>query len=220
MADDYAEIDRLNRDRWNAAHLTGNQGALSGSSPKAVLDYHGLTSKIKPNTIVLDIGVGTGIMAHHLASLRCVVDCLDVADAAAETVRGVCRRFYRSDAITSLPTDEYDVATSQLVIQHMCERNLREQIEHVFRSLRPGGVYSMHWAGATEGPLNNDPGEIPPGRDGSMCRSPEYALTILQDVLGSQRHQFCVLPEKVNWPQFGSYWYWIHLGKPAEERAE
>jgi len=210
----FSEIDSRNREAWNAAHRAHHEGALSGSDPQGVLRHHGLEEAVRPGLTVLDIGVGLGGMSQYLHGRECVVDALDVADAAEETVRPYVRRFYLAQDIDTLPSDEYDLAISMIVAQHMSERNLRRQIKHVFRALKPGGMFSLHLAGATEGPLNNLPGEIPSGMDGAMCRSPEYALAMIGDVL-RDGYSAIVTDLRMEWPQFKSYWYFVHIGKDS-----
>lgn len=209
---DFTEIDAKNRDAWNAAHAVHHEGALSGSDPKEVLDHHRIAGHVRPGIVVLDIGIGQGGMAKHLVSQGCTVDSLDVSDEAAKTVAGTSRGFYLADDIDTLPSGEYDMAISHLVAQHMCERNLRKQIANVFRALKPGGMFSLHLAGATEGPLNNLTCEIPSGMDGAMCRDPEYAESMIRDVLQSG-FSLKVLDHRMEWPQFKSYWYFVHVIK-------
>ena len=209
------EEDCTNREAWNACHDVRHSGALSGSPPKEVLSHHQIADLMRPGLTVLDIGVGLGGMARYLSAAGCVVDCLDVADKAAETVRGYARNFYIAKDIETLPSDEYDLAISMLVAQHMCERNLRKQIKEVFRALKPSGRFSLHLAGATEGPLNNLAGSIPPGMDGAMCRDPSYALAMIGDELKGG----CVLrllEHRMKWPQFKSYWYFVWIDKEKQ----
>jgi len=212
LSDD--EMDQENCRRWNAAHKVHHPDALSGSDPIEVLEHHRVSHLIRPGLIVLDIGVGLGGMSRHLHACDCVVDALDAADLAEQVIHSYIRRFYLAEQISELPSLEYDLAVSQLVAQHMCERNLRDQIFHVGRSLRLEGIFSLHLAGATEGPLNNLPGPIPPGMDGAMCRDPDYAINMIYDVLPTG-YAINVLPHRMEWPQFKSYWYFVHITRGA-----
>lgn len=208
-------IDTRNRISWNAAHAAHHEGALSGSLPEEVLSHHQISYIIHPRLVILDIGVGLGGMSEYLHSQKCTVDALDVADEAEQTVKQFIRRFYVAENIQNLPMKEYDLALSMIVAQHMCERNLRKQIYYVFRSLKPNGLFSLHLAGATEGPLNNLPDEIPVGMDGAMCRDPEYALAIIHDVIKTG-YRAVVLDHRMDWPQFKSYWYFVHITKEED----
>ena len=208
--------DIRNREAWNACHRAQHEGALSGSDAEEVLRHHRIADMIRPGLVVLDIGVGLGGMSRYLHSRGCIVDALDVADVAEKTVRAYVSRFYVAADIETLTANTYDLAISMIVAQHMCERNLREQIKHVGRALKPGGLFSLHLAGATEGPLNNLPGPIPSGMDGAMCRDPEYALAMIADVLGTG-YTASVLEHRMHWPKFKSYWYWVRILKGKAE---
>lgn len=208
------EIDIANRQNWNGVHVIRHDGALSGSPALEVLNHHRI-SRVWSREKILDIGVGLGGMAEYLHSQDCVVDCLDVADEAEKTVRPFCRRFYLAENIETLPSDEYDLAISMLVAQHMCERNLRRQIREVYRSLKPGAMYSLHLAGAMEDGKNNLAGEIPSGMDGAMCRTPDYALAMIHDE--APKSDVTILGTWSPWIQFRSYWYFVHIVKPTCE---
>ena len=211
---DLAEIDRRNREAWDKSHAAHHPGALSGSGAEEVLQHHRISHLVRPGLVVLDIGVGLGGMSKYLSEQRCVVDALDVSAVARETVAAYVRDFYLAEEIESLPANEYDLAISMIVSQHMCERNLRRQVREVFRSLKPGGTFALHLAGATEGTLNNLVCEIPSGMDGAMCRDPECALGMIRDVLQGG-YQAVLLDHRMNWPQFKSYWYFVHIQKVA-----
>jgi len=204
--------DKKTRDRWNGVHRVHHPGALSGSDPLIVLQQHLVAHMIRSGLVTLDIGVGLGGMSRHLHSQGCVVDALDVADTAEETVREYIRNFYVADDIITLPNNEYNLAISNIVAQHMNEKNLRDQIQHVFRALKPGGLFSLHMAGATESHLSNITGPIPKGMDGAMCRDPEYALAMIDDVIKTG-YNARMLAHQMAWPQYKSYWYFIHITK-------
>ena len=203
------------RERWNAAHAAHSLGALSGSIPEEVLSHHGMTQFIRRGLIVLDIGVGLGNMAKYLRSRGCIVDALDVADKAEAAVKEHIRRFYLADSINQLPSRQYDLAISQIVAQHQAEDSLREQIKYVVRALKPGGVFSLHMAGASEGGFANDlTGPIPVGMDGAMCRTPEYAIKLARSA--AEGCQVVEVGKRMMWPQFKSYWYFLHIIKERE----
>jgi len=211
------EEDYKTRERWNGAHNAHNTGALSGSPAEEVFRHHHLTELIKPNIVVLDIGVGLGQMSQCLSEMGCIVDALDVADAAEATVKDYIRNFYLDEHCNKLPTEEYDVAISHIVAQHQTERMIKRQVKEVFRALKPGGVFSLHSAVSTDekNVPNNIPGPIPPGRDGAMCRTTDHFRAMIEQVLrdefGLQGWAVKLLRHVVNWPEFGSRWYFVHI---------
>jgi len=211
-------------ERWNRVHearhlgtiTDKDPGALSGSSAESVLEYHQVADLICPGLIVLDIGVGMGNMSRYLHSCLCHVDAMDVADKAETTVQGYVHRFYPVRDIQSLSANKYDLAISMIVAQHMSDENLRQQISHVFRALKPGGIFSLHLAGATRPYMNNIAGPIPAGKDGAMCRTPDYAIDLVGDVLENQPHGLKLLDRRMQWPKFNSYWYFLRITKEGE----
>lgn len=216
------------RVHWNEIHREAAAGgkaaqeALTGSDAATTLAQHSVNPRAE--TRVLDIGVGMGQMVRHLASLGCVVDCLDVADAGTKTVTPWARRFYAVKDIHMLPSREYDLALSHLTAQHMADPDLREQISEVGRALKPGGLFSLQLEGGYVPEMENYRGDdIPQGFDGAMCRTPEYALSMIAEVLGpgytasltANRLNFPAMPpesdEYRHGRQYDCYWYFIHI---------
>jgi len=84
-----------------------------------------IADQISTHSVVLDIGCSTGMMGRHLALQKgCVVDGVDIDEAALEN----CRPVYRKVAIRNLETDEltdvfrqeaYDFIVVADVIEHL-----------------------------------------------------------------------------------------------------
>jgi SAM-dependent methyltransferase len=202
------------RERWNACHVDGGIGPLTGSDPRLVLQYHALDKVQFRGLNVLDIGIGKGGMAHHLSELGATVDSMDIADEAEKTVHDCIRRFYHADC-PSLPECEYDFAISHLVAQHQWDRQLKEQIRDVFDALKPGGIFSLHLAGFVDPVRNNyDVEGIPVGLDGSMGRTRERSLAIIWEALGSG-YTVKEVGKQMDWPHYQSYWYFFHIRKES-----
>jgi len=216
-------LPRDGRERWNRVHEAyqsgalpvSDPGALSGSPAVEVLSHHGVAEMICPGLVVLDIGVGLGGMSKYLQESLCIVDALDVADAAEKTVASCARKFYAARDIADLPEDEYDLALSMIVSQHMCDADLRKQVKYVVRALKPGGLFSLHLAGATDAENNNIPGLIPQGKDGAMCRTEDYALELIGGAVDGA-YTAEVTARRMEFPQFGSYWYFIHIRRGTD----
>lgn len=206
-----AEREKI-RSNWNDVHKRfrqrerGARDALSGSGPKNMLENHGLP--VPTGGTVLDIGVGHGLASRYFHERGCIVDALDIADEACDTVSGIVRSFYTSPA--DLPRDEYTLAVSQLVVQHMPEDLLREQIRHLGPALRPGGIASLQFAGSHIPGEDNWTCPIPSGFDGRMCRSPEYALALVREELLTG-FTVSLAGKRMEWPQFKSYWYFVRI---------
>jgi SAM-dependent methyltransferase len=206
-ADEYA----VRAAAWNQAHTVKDADALSGSDPAEMLRHHQVEHLVRPGARVLDIGVGLGYAARMFRERECIVDALDIAEKAEAQVRPWIRNFYLHDRLDLLPVAEYDLAVSHLVAQHMAEPDLLAQVVSVARALHPGGMFSLHLAGSTIDSENNwDRPDIPPGFDGRMCRTPAYMLDIILKLLppGYWANR---LGRVMDWPEFKSYWFWIHI---------
>jgi SAM-dependent methyltransferase len=132
-------------------------------------------------------------------------------------VRPWVNRFFLADELALLPSSHYDLAISHLTAQHMTDEDLREQIREVTRALKVGGIFSLHLAGSRISGEDNIEGPIPEGFDGRMCRSPEYTLEMMLKEVPSRgrKYEFHLLDKIMEWPEFKSYWHWIHVRREA-----
>jgi cyclopropane fatty-acyl-phospholipid synthase-like methyltransferase len=144
---------------WDEKHelynKTGNIQMLSGSSLQQVRSFLCLDNLLKNNPTVLYIGVGTGQDTKELVQEGCTVDALDISSVALNRVVGVARDVYLASDIESLPEKAYDLAISHFVAQHMCDEDLKAQIEAVMPSLKNDGVFALHFVVVTEPGIQN-----------------------------------------------------------------
>jgi SAM-dependent methyltransferase len=131
---------------WEDAHINNTRLWLTGSGVQEVWGYMGILDRITPNLKVLNIGVGLGVETNQLSSKKVIIDALDISEAALNRVKGVARKCYLASAIDELPVDEYDIAVSHLVTQHINDATLADQIKYVVRSLKPDGILAMQFA--------------------------------------------------------------------------
>jgi SAM-dependent methyltransferase len=202
--------NREARKRWNSAHESVDEGALSGQDPAEMLRHHGLVEHMHPGMTILDIGVGRGYAARYFREAHsAVVDCMDIADRAHEVVAPWCRRFILAGR-DELYSEEYDLAVSHLTAQHMSDRQLRAQVKAVGHALKPGGIFSLHLAGSDRLGEEDLRGPIPEGMDGRMCRSKPYMLELVQEELGDG-WTASFAGREIAWPAFESRWYFMHV---------
>lgn len=199
----------MTRAAWDGWH---SRGEVESTSPEALLHLHEVV--ISPGMVFLDVGVGVGAMAKAAVEWGAVVDALDVSEVAGQQLSGVVRRFYLAAEIEELPTEEYDLALSHLVAQHMLDQELRQQSEHIYRALRPGGVFTIQFAGSDQGAADR----LLPSTDcvGHMVRSPDEAFQCLHHRPGEAR----LIRDPERWADtntgIATYYYYIHVTKGQE----
>jgi hypothetical protein len=132
-------------ENWENAHRTRDVASLSGHS----LEVHLQALQVSPakSDCVLCIGVGTGEWIRDLDAKKWS---LDIAQCAEQTaiLSGVSGNWSEAEF---LPRDFFDLAMSLWVAPHMTDAELQEQIKHVIRSLKPGGVFALQYHGANGG---------------------------------------------------------------------
>ena len=205
-------------EEWEAVHrgLSPLSATfLSSSDPQTVLEAHGVY--VYPGDRVLDIGVGIGDMAKHLHQCGCEVDALDIVESARDAVDQYVKEFYITP--TALVRSTYDLAISNLVTQHITDSELAKQVSHVFRSLKPGGVLSMQCAGSYGSILANDQTSVSVELllNGSVTRSYAYTTAIIEKAIRGKKE--IVLTEGPRFPEYESYWYYLHISKPRRKAS-
>lgn len=206
------------KDFWEDAHKNNEELWLTGSYLQQIWEPMLILPYIKPGLKVLNIGVGLGRDTHELHTKDVIVDVLDISEIALERVKSITRNRYLSSNLPEIPTNEYDIAVSHLVTQHMNDEDLIEQINHVIRSLKPNGIFAMQFAFID----NNQEDQkelnrvyknvlyIPTDKKGHMFRT----LPKMKDIVESQCHG------KISWvSNVRTYtttpikWYYIHITK-------
>ncbi len=131
---------------WEDTHINNVKMWLTGSGVKEVWGYMNIIDRIVPQLTVLNIGVGLGVETTELAKEKVTIDVLDISEAALNRVKNITRKGYLASSIEELPINEYDIAVSHLVTQHINDATLADQIKYVVRSLKPYGLFAMQFA--------------------------------------------------------------------------
>jgi len=140
---------------WESQHQKDEALWLTGSLGPEVWEYLGIEDRIRPGASVLNIGVGLGHCTRALVDRGCQVDVLDIASSALDRVKDVARKGWLVSDLPLLPANCMDLAISNLVAQHMNNRDLLVQLRAVIQSLKPEGVFAMQFAYALDGALND-----------------------------------------------------------------
>jgi 2-polyprenyl-3-methyl-5-hydroxy-6-metoxy-1,4-benzoquinol methylase len=163
---------------WNRAHETDHAYWLTGSPGPEVWARLGVEELLVPGAQALNIGVGLGRCTRDLAERGCAVSVLDISPAAVERVSDVAAG-YLADNLSSLPSGRFDVALSHLVAQHMSDADLSDQIHHVLRSLKPGGIFAMQYANHKFGVADDQPQSLDMLKGGSICRQEDQMAALV-----------------------------------------
>lgn len=195
---------------WDHHHqLKGNYRFwLTGSRGPKVWNYLNISRFIRPHEVVLNIGVGLGYCTRRLADKKCVVHALDISPQALARVEAFTARTWLPAHIPDLPESTFDLAISNLVTQHMADKDLLQQISGVTRSLKTDGIFAMQFAFARD-PAKNDLAE--PAEElikcGGVCRSLAGMARLVSQAGGD-----IIWANRIGlFPQYDSGWYAIHI---------
>ena len=201
------------REWWDYHHESRGdyQQWLTGSAGPEVWRNLNIDKLIKPDKVVLNIGVGLGYCTRELARRKCVVHALDISPVALRRVEPFTAKTWLPSTLLDIPENTFDLAISNLVTQHMADEDLLEQISGVLKSLKPTGVFAMQFAFALDkkqNDLTNPSAELI--KTGGVGRSLE-GMTCLVDRAGGS----IVWASRIAlFPHMGSGWYAIHIVRP------
>lgn len=210
------------RENWQRYHQEQKVTALTGSGLDSYHRYHGLTPRsYAPGTVVLEVGVGLGRAVREAFKMGCRVSVLDICRRALETVNDVCDGLYLHEEIDKLPSDTFDLITHHLVTQHMSDGDLKDQLPHLIRALKPIGRLHIQWAGS-DVPGENDltdsivgeegkPDEIntPSMMGGRMVRSERHATELIEAAGG----RVVRITDRRSWKQYASTWFSMEVAR-------
>jgi hypothetical protein len=184
---------------------------LTGSRGPEVWDYLNISRFIQPNKVVLNIGVGLGHCTKKLAERECIVHALDVSPQALARVEAFTARTWLPSSLSNMPENTFDLAISNLVTQHMADKDLLQQISGVVKSLKVEGILAMQFAFARD-PAKNDLAD--PSEElikcGGVCRSLEGMARLVSQAGGD-----IIWANRIGlFPNYGSGWYAIHIVRP------
>jgi len=199
---------------WDLNHQEKNEQYklwLTGSAGPDVWEYLGVRDRVRPNAVILNVGVGLGHCTRRLAAQGCIVHALDISGTALEKVKDVTAGSWLPSTLSQLPCFLFDLVISNLVAQHMTDKDLEDQIRHMIPALKQDGIIAMQFACMLEPSLND---------------SADVALSVLkQGGVGRSVSRYCLLAERAGaivlrmeriavFGEYGSVWYCAHLARP------
>lgn len=130
---------------WDSAHSQNKLRWLSGYQGSEIWRRLEVEERIRPNAVVLNIGVGLGYCTRDLWARGCKVTALDISPIALQRIADIAVPWNASE-VHSLPARSFDLALSHLVTQHMLPSDLSAQLHAVIRALKPDGVFAMQFS--------------------------------------------------------------------------
>jgi len=197
---------------WEDAHINNTKLWLTGSGVEEVWGYMNIIDRIEPNLMVLNIGVGLGVETTELTKKGVIIDVLDISEAAINRVKNITRKGYLASSIEELPINEYDIAVSHLVTQHINDATLADQIKYVVRSLKPDGIFAMQFAFLQDFDYEGKYDQIQnedSQRGGGVVRS----LDNIKKIVTSNGGQITWVSEIRNYDHTPTKWMYVHIKK-------
>lgn len=134
---------------WAAQHRQQNRYWLSHTTPSEVLTFHDVARMlVEPGRRVIDVGVGTGVMAAYLRSTGTVdrLLCVDLVPEAQSAVAEFCDQFTLTSELQSCRPFGADLAVCHLVTQHCDDDAVVALLAGLLRNLKPTGILSVQFA--------------------------------------------------------------------------
>ena len=176
---------------WKEIHQVRDRGMLSGSQPRAVLNYHKILHSELAGKAVIDVGVGMGVMARHLWKIGATrVIGVDVVPEALVQLEHRTGRYL----VEQLPVfPPADCAICHLVMQHCNDELMAATLKGIHDSLNPGSWLSVQFAGATA--------TVPGDRGDVVWRSKGECRKFSEDA------GFKILSSNLQWTHGPVEWY-------------
>jgi SAM-dependent methyltransferase len=138
---------------WEVAHAKKIALYLTDSNAGMVLEYHDVLHTVaRGSGTFMDVGVGTGRMATHIARLpkwrlvMCDVSTTGLRNAEAKYEAKARRDDHVALYPADLPHEGVDLAVAHLVAQHLDDGELTYLLRGIVGSLKTSGLASIQFA--------------------------------------------------------------------------
>ena len=175
--------------------------------PAETFDRLEVTSELKRKYLrILNIGVGEGYCTHYLSGQGHTVDVLDISETALKKVEQITSNQFANPNL--LPKNEYDLALSHLVAQHMNNEDLTTQISLVLQSLKADGILALQYVGhITDNKYSSQPVTEEMMKKGTVIRSAELMKNIVNQANGQIKQTYL----KEQYAQHSFQYYVVHI---------
>lgn len=131
------------------------QRRMPGNSPaRLAAMLREIAGKLRPQTVLLEIGCGNAALAIAAAGRVRMAYGLDVTDALIDFANAAPNfKFLRTGGVDiPLPAEAVDFAYSNQLMEHLHPDDAFDQLSEVYRVLRPGGRYMCITPSRVTGP--------------------------------------------------------------------
>jgi len=191
---------------WETKHKEDNAGSLTGSQGGAVWTMLGVNELVKPEAVVLNIGIGLGFCTKELVHRGCATYVLDISQTAVDRVKDVVKGYWLATDVGKIPGGMFDVVVSNLVAQHMSDEDFQKQLNVVVKSLKHEGVFAIQVAAKLDGKEHGKE-DLQYQMAGAVCRKLSKMCQMVEKAGGM------ITSSKRSWvnKQFKSMGYALHI---------
>lgn len=181
---------------WNEAHETQDLDRLTGNTLATHLEGLGLDPLFSfRHKDVLCIGVGNGEWIRELWTKGSRVRAVDISGVALARMSEFVWTEYLPHELPLLPSNCFQLVMSFWVSPHMGDEDLVDQISKVLPSLKPMGLFALHY---------NSPKY---GREETSCSRPSPIRMGAGDLLRSKETMARLIEEAGGRPiRWGTVW--------------
>ena len=191
---------------WEKAHREKNEEWLSGNTGKTIWEFLNIVDLIQSSKTILNIGVGLGYDTKELYDRKVNVQALDISEIALERVKNYIVAGYLSTQLGDIPSGKFDLAISYLVVQHINEKDLLEQMSVIIRSLKPDGIFAMQFATGTDKGYKKRE-NLDAQMRGGVC----WTLEEMKQLVERANGKIVWASNPKFWYKYKCKWYAIHI---------
>lgn len=194
------------RDFWENKHKKEDVVYLSGNKGQYIWEHLCIKDLIKPNSAILNIGVGMGYCTKDLRDIAQEVYAVDISQAALDRVATYVRRSWLAENLNQIPFNQFDLVICFLVVQHMTNKDLAVQLKNIVKTLKPNGIAAYQFAYKLDGVSDTEDNDSII-KAGSMCRH----LSDIDKMIREAGGDIVFVKQVAQFPQYGSGWYAVHF---------
>ena len=133
--------DELFREVPDHPRLLARGGSADERDRDIGWDMAQLRPYLRPGCTFLEIGAGDCALSSRVAPIASRVYAVDISDQTLGPLPDNVRLVVSDGQSVDVPEGSVDLAFSDQLMEHLHPDDAREQLRHIHRALKPGGVY-------------------------------------------------------------------------------